>query len=122
MRMSRRALLNGIALTSGLLVRDRRVSAETLGRSFYVSPSGSDSNAGTMDSPFRSIAHVFTAISDLRANDSVIVMPGVYSEQVVVSKGGDADGYLTLKSLIPHAAKIRSPKDTYSAVNIISSY
>jgi parallel beta-helix repeat protein len=123
MSMNRRTLLSGIALASGSLAPRRFVLASSSSRSFYVSSSsGSDFNAGTIQSPFKSIGHVFRAITDLGPNDSVVVMPGVYSEQVVVSKGGDAQGYLTLKSVVPHAAKIRSPKSTYSALNIIKSY
>jgi hypothetical protein len=120
--MSRRTVLGGMGLTSGLFVHSGRVFSASSGRSFYVSPSGTDTNTGTMESPFGSISRVFTAVDGLGANDNVIVMPGVYLEQVVVSKGGDANGYLTLRSQVPHTAKIRSPKDTYSAVNIISSY
>lgn len=122
MKMSRRSVLAGMSLGGGLFARSFPVFAITPGRSFYVSPDGSDTAPGTIESPFRSIGRVFTAISDLRANDIVIVMPGVYSEQVIVSKGGDARGYLTLRSQVPHAAKIRSPQKTYSAVNITRSY
>jgi parallel beta-helix repeat protein len=111
-----------MGLTSVLLVYADRGFSLSPGRSFYVSPDGSDGQTGSLEAPFRSIGRVFTAVGDLGANDTVIVMPGVYSEQVVVSKGGDANGYLTLKSQVPHAAKIRSPEHTYSAVNIISSY
>lgn len=122
MMISRRAVLGGLALTSGLFVDGHRSFSAPSGRSFYVSPSGRDTNTGTLEAPFGSISRVFTAVDDLGANDNVIVMPGVYSEQVVVSKGGDASGFLTLRSQVPHTAKIRSPVDSYSAVNIISSY
>lgn len=119
--ISRRLVLGG-----GLSLLGSRALGQAMpqthGREFYVSPSGSDGNSGSPTSPFRSIGRVFTAISDLRGNDTVIVMPGVYAEQVVVARGGGPDGYLTLRSQVPHMAKIRSPKNTYSAVNIISSY
>jgi serralysin len=109
-------------LTGGLLVAADRAFPFSAGRSFYVSPGGSDDNPGTVEAPFSSISRVFTVVRDLGANDTVIVMPGLYPEQVVVSRGGDMTGYLTLRSEIPHAAKIRSPEGTYSAVNIISNY
>ena len=79
-------------------------------------------NPGTFDAPFKSISRVFAVVADLGANDSVIVMPGDYHEQVVVSRGGNASGYLTLRSYVQHGARIRSPRGTYSAVNIVSSY
>jgi hypothetical protein len=122
MKASRRAVLGGIGLASGLLVYSDRAFSLSPGRSFYVSPKGKDTNIGTMEAPFGSISRVFSAVDDLGANDTVIVMPGVYLEQVVVSKGGGPSGYLTLRSLVPQAAKIRSPKDSYSAVNITSNY
>jgi hypothetical protein len=122
MKATRRAILGQIVLTGGLLVCPERAFPLASGRSFYVSPEGSDENPGTMEAPFGSISRVFAAIGDLGANDAVVVMPGVYSEQVVVSRGGDATGYFTLRSQVRHAAKIRSPDGTYSAVNITSSY
>ncbi len=122
MKATRRMVLGQLAFTGGLLVGGDRVFALAPGRLFYVAPEGNDDNPGTPEAPFRSISRVFVAVEDLGANDTVVVMPGVYAEQVVVSKGGDADGYLTLRSKIPHAAKIRAPAATYSAVNITSSY
>jgi parallel beta-helix repeat protein len=120
MNTSRRAFVSGLALSSGFLARN--CFANSTNRSFYVSSSGSDLNIGTERSPFKSISHAFRAISDLGANDTIVVMPGVYAEQVVVSKGGDATGELTLRSQVPRAAKIRSPPNTYSAVNIVQSH
>lgn len=99
-----------------------RGALSSLGRMFYVANSGNDSNLGTSQLPFRTITGAFAAISNLGANDVIIVMPGTYYEQVVVDKGGDTTGYLTLRSLVKHQALIRSPKGTYSAVNIIKNY
>jgi parallel beta-helix repeat protein len=121
--MSRRVVLGALALLgSGATGYAGTATRSSSGRSFYVATWGDDSNPGTLDAPFRSIGHAFAGVPDLGANDSVIVMPGDYAEQVVVSRGGDATGFLTLRSHVRHGARIRSPKDTYSAVNIVSSY
>jgi hypothetical protein len=50
-----------------------RVDAAT----YYVSPSGNDSNPGSPDQPFRNI---LTAYGLTNPGDTVIVMPGSYSE------------------------------------------
>ena len=47
------------------------------GATYYVSTSGSDSNPGTSDQPFRNI---LTAYGFTNAGDTVIVMPGMYAE------------------------------------------
>jgi parallel beta-helix repeat protein len=91
-------------------------------RTFYVANSGNDSHPGTSQLPFRTVTGALAAIPNLGANDAIMVMPGIYKEQIVLNKGGDATGYLTLRSLAKHQALIRSPKDTYSAVNIVKDY
>jgi hypothetical protein len=45
----------------------------------YVSPSGSDSAAGTQSTPYRSIKH---ALAQLRAGDTLVVRGGTYTENV----------------------------------------
>lgn len=92
------------------------------GRSFYVSPDGSDANPGFSHAPFATISGVFAAVGDLGPADTIVVMPGVYNEQVTVTAGGSAAGDLRLVSHVPHAAQIRSPAGTYSAVNVVRSF
>lgn len=91
-------------------------------RRIYVSPYGSDSNAGTPDNPLATINGAFQRFKDLGAGDVIVAMPGVYEEAVMVTAGGDASGQLTLMSNVRHAAKIRSPSNSYSAVTIQKSY
>jgi parallel beta-helix repeat protein len=85
-------------------------------RSIYVSQGGDDGNSGaSADEAMKTITH---AASGAGAGDCVIVMPGTYREQVVLSHGGSADsatGYLTVVSKAPHGAKIVPPDSkTYS--------
>ena len=133
-RISRRVILGAACLMmgglfpkhkaglAGTVLPESMSESGPLGRTFYVANSGRDSNPGTIQRPFRTISRVFKAVPDLGANDVVMVMPGTYREQVVVTNGGDASGYLTLRSWERRGALIRSPKRTYSAINIVRDY
>jgi hypothetical protein len=55
------------------------------GVSFYVSPSGNDSGAGTFAAPWRSIQH---AANMVRAGDTVNVRAGTYHERVNIAASG----------------------------------
>ena len=59
----------------------------TTGLAFYVSTTGSDSNPGTLSSPWRTIQH---AANSVQAGDSVYVRGGVYNESVNISVSGSA--------------------------------
>lgn len=48
---------------------------------FFVSPAGSDTNAGTLQAPIR---HLQSAIDRATYGDTINVMPGLYREQVYV--------------------------------------
>ena len=131
-QISRRKALAGIGIL-GTLAATRAIALDQFGsplvggeksaqRTFYVAEWGNNSNSGTQKSPFKTISAAISLIPDLGANDVLIVMPGTYREQVVLNKGGDVNGYLTLKSLVKQGAKIRSPKNSYSAIDIIKDY
>jgi serralysin len=79
-------------------------------RSFYVSTTGSDSNAGTSARPFKTINHAL-GLSYLTGGDCVVVLPGIYDEAVFLRKSGTNDsptGYVALVSQVPRAARIRA--------------
>jgi hypothetical protein len=57
------------------------------GSTYYVSTSGSDSNAGTQSSPWRTIQH---AANFVHAGDTVYVMGGTYNESVTIAVSGSA--------------------------------
>lgn len=54
---------------------------------FYVATTGSDSNPGTLSSPWRTIQH---AANSVQAGDTVYVRGGVYNESVNISVSGSA--------------------------------
>ena len=130
--ISRRKVLAGIGILGTLTAPRARAFDNSIGsliggeksarRTFYVAEWGGDSNSGTQKSPFKTITAAISLIPNLGAKDILLVMPGSYREQVVLNKGGNVHGYLTLKSLAPQGAKIRSPKQSYSAINIVKDY
>jgi hypothetical protein len=64
--------------------------------SFYVAPTGNDSNAGTQSSPWRTIQH---AADSARAGSTVNVRGGIYEELVSINTSGNAsDGFITFRS------------------------
>lgn len=63
-----------------------RVSAQTTGVEYYVSPNGNDSNSGTLSSPFKTITKaVSVAKNNLTSGVEIILFPGVYRESVTLS-------------------------------------
>jgi len=63
------------------------VNAASTGSTFYVSPSGSDSNSGTQSSPWQTIQH---AADSVHAGDTVYVLAGTYNESVTIAVSGSA--------------------------------
>ena len=92
------------------------------GRVFYVATTGNDSNPGTQAQPWRNIGTAVGGPKNLQPGDTVIVMPGTYTEQVWFSDGGEASGYVALRSQIKHGALVRPPSGTYSTINLQASY
>jgi hypothetical protein len=76
-----------ILLTTGVALATER----------HVSTQGSDSNAGTSGSPWRTIQH---AGSSAQPGDTVWVHPdGVYNEKPVIGNSGNAGAPITLQSV-----------------------
>jgi hypothetical protein len=74
------------------------------GQTYYVSTGGSDSNPGTSAQPFRTIQHAADVVA---TGDRVLVLPGTYAEQVVVSgKSGTASNYISFESTVERGAVI----------------
>ncbi|MBI5869588.1 MAG: right-handed parallel beta-helix repeat-containing protein [Actinobacteria bacterium] len=60
-------------------------TALTAGNTWYVSTSGDDLAAGTVDSPWRTIQH---AVASAGPGDTVTVRGGAYHEAVIIGSGG----------------------------------
>src|SRR5437762_2979596 len=62
---------------------------------YYVSTTGSDSNNGSLSTPWRTISH---AASSVVAGDTVIVENGTYVEAPYLSHNGTSASRITFKS------------------------
>jgi parallel beta-helix repeat protein len=69
--------------------------AASTGTTFYVSPSGSDTNSGTSASPWRTIQR---ALKSLTAGQTVVVAAGTYGERDYTVNSGTASAPITLKA------------------------
>jgi parallel beta-helix repeat protein len=68
-----------------------------LSAAFYVSPRGSDANAGT--DPQHAWRHIQQAMNAATPGSTVLVMPGTYREKVTVNVSGNAtDGFITFQA------------------------
>jgi hypothetical protein len=65
------------------------------GSSFYVSPTGNDSNAGTANAPWRTIQR---AANSLVPGQQAIVSSGIYPERVNISNSGTAADSIVLQA------------------------
>jgi hypothetical protein len=66
------------------------------GVTYYVATTGSDTNAGTLSAPWRTIQH---AANSVHPGDTVEVEGGVYNEIVTIPRSGNAtQGYITFMS------------------------
>ncbi len=74
-------------------------SAEAFAATYYVSPSGSDSSSGLIDTPFKTIQKASDIVNP---GDAVIVKDGTYTSastnMVTISRSGTANNWITFKS------------------------
>jgi parallel beta-helix repeat protein len=78
------------------------VSAPSTG-TYYVSPSGDDTFAGSSAAPWKTIQK---AANTLSAGETAIVRPGIYNEIVTLNRGGSGDAQrVRLVSETPRGAK-----------------
>jgi parallel beta-helix repeat protein len=73
------------------------------GNSYYVSPSGSNSNPGTLASPFLTVQK---AVNTVGPGDTIYLRAGTYSESVHISVTGTSGGEITLTSYSGETATI----------------
>lgn len=73
--------------------------------SFYVSPQGSDSNAGSLTQPWRTLSF---AQSRLNPGDTLFLRGGIYSERVHFSRSGLAGSPITYEGFSGETAIIHS--------------
>lgn len=66
-------------------------------QTFYVGLNGNDSASGlSQNAPFLTVQHAADVVG---AGDTVLVLPGVYHERVVIRRGGRQDAPITFRAL-----------------------
>ncbi|MEW6405941.1 MAG: right-handed parallel beta-helix repeat-containing protein [Chloroflexota bacterium] len=95
------SLIAALALTLGTFFTagakgDTQSPSLSVGRIFYVSTTGNDSNAGTASAPFRTFSK---AVSMLAAGDELQIYGGTYTQQLNVTKSGTASAPITIKAV-----------------------
>jgi hypothetical protein len=81
---------------------------------YYVSPTGSDTAAGTKAAPFKTLARAAKAAT--RASTTVWVAPGTYTGPVKTTASGTASARIYYVSTTKWGAKIVSPSSSATGV------
>ena len=84
---------------------------------YYVAPSGSDTNNGTKSQPWKTFGRANQLVSP---GDTVIVRAGTYTGDLTLNRGGAAGRYVTYTSETIGGANIRGTG--YSAVHVTANY
>ena len=63
---------------------------------YYVSPSGSNSNPGTKEKPWKTIQY---GVDSLRPGDRLFIMKGTYEENILIHTSGKENGFIIISSL-----------------------
>jgi Right handed beta helix region/Protein of unknown function (DUF1565) len=82
-----------LGLLVALLIPLATRLAQAANRTYYVSPAGSDANAGSADAPFKSIQK---AIDLAQAGDTVSLASGTYMQDVLSRRAGTAIAPITI--------------------------
>ena len=85
------SLMMAVAILLG-----NHIHAQAVGSTYYVSPTGSDTNPGTASAPFKTFAK---ANSVLTAGSSLNIYAGTYTEQLKISKSGTGSAWITVKPM-----------------------
>jgi len=88
--------------------------------SYYVSPSGNDSNVGTSTSaPFRTIQR---SLNSVRPGDTVNIMAGTYYEGLVLMTSGTRTARITLKNYAGASVTVNSGNQRAIRLNAVIGY
>ena len=87
---------------------------------FYVSPTGNDSNPGTGSAPWKTIGK---AAATLVAGDTAILLDGTYTEpEIAFRNNGTASMPITLRAQNKHQAILSSTSGCNPNISIFASY
>src|SRR5688500_4625537 len=68
-----------------VMILGNTIHTKAAGNAYYVSLTGNDANPGTASAPFRTFAK---ANSVLTAGSTLYIYPGIYNEQLRITKSG----------------------------------
>ena len=96
------------------------VSATT-GTSYYVSTTGSDSSAGTLAAPFRTIAHALTL---LKPGDTLYIRGGTYAEALIndIPSGTSWNAPVTISAYGSEVVTLEAPSTSSYPIKMHGSY
>jgi|GEM_PF-6408518 len=96
------------------------VHAQTLiGKNYYVSTTGSDSNGGTQSAPFKTFTK---AVSVLSVGDTLYISAGTYTTPLIINKSGTAGSPIKVKSQGNGSVIIDVNRTTNTSITISGSY
>lgn len=87
----KKLMVGGIAAAALLTVANRieAPSANAAAKAYYVAPTGKDSNAGTKQSPWKTLQY---AADTVQPGSTVYVRGGVYKQKLKISRSGSKSG------------------------------
>jgi hypothetical protein len=95
-------------------------TAPAMAATYYISPSGNDSNPGTQAAPWKTLRK---AAATLVAGDTGIVMNGTYTEpEIVFKNSGTPTNRITLRAQNKHQAILSSTSGCNPNISIYASY
>jgi len=89
-KMEKSKKIAPLIVAIGVLILVLTVTATAA--TYYVAPTGDDSNSGTLNQPWRTIRH---AADTMVAGDTVYIKAGTYNERVVPRNSGSVGNYIT---------------------------
>jgi hypothetical protein len=84
---------------------------ESTGSTFYVAPSGSDSNPGTLDAPWQTVQK---ALDTLQPGQRALVRDGIYAQNLRLLRAGTAAAPITVESYPGESPVLRPSTDVPS--------
>jgi hypothetical protein len=103
----------GFVFAAGLLLAS---AAQSLATDYYVSPTGSDSNSGTLAAPFATIPK---AVSVVAAGDNIYLRGGThsYSSTITIARAGTASAPIKLQAYPNEQPVLDFSTQPYGAAN-----
>ena len=88
---------------------------------YYVHPGGDNANPGTQDLPWQTLQH---ATGQAVPQDTILVEDGLYEGPVVITRSGEADAYITFKSINKWGAKIQviNGDGAQDGIKVVANY